>query len=47
VDAGCRSFNLIPVAANEQAAIDGADAVRTALRGASGVVPVAVLRGEL
>ena len=32
VDAGCRSFNLIPVADSEQAAIDGADAVRTALR---------------
>ena len=33
VDAGCRSFNLIPVADSEQAAIDGADAVRAALRG--------------
>jgi alkanesulfonate monooxygenase SsuD/methylene tetrahydromethanopterin reductase-like flavin-dependent oxidoreductase (luciferase family) len=32
-DAGCRSFNLIPVADSEQAAIDGADAVRAALRG--------------
>lgn len=32
VDAGCRSFNLIPVADSEQAAIEGADAVRTALR---------------
>jgi alkanesulfonate monooxygenase SsuD/methylene tetrahydromethanopterin reductase-like flavin-dependent oxidoreductase (luciferase family) len=32
VDAGCRSFNLIPVADTEQAAIEGADAVRTALR---------------
>ena len=32
VDAGCRSFNLIPVADSEQAAIDGADAVRTFLR---------------
>ena len=31
VDAGCRSFNLIPVADSEQAAIDGADAVRAAL----------------
>jgi alkanesulfonate monooxygenase SsuD/methylene tetrahydromethanopterin reductase-like flavin-dependent oxidoreductase (luciferase family) len=31
-DAGCRSFNLIPVADSEQAAIEGADAVRTALR---------------
>ena len=48
VDAGCRSFNLIPVADNEQAAIDGADAVRTALRGVpGGSSPVAVLRGEL
>jgi alkanesulfonate monooxygenase SsuD/methylene tetrahydromethanopterin reductase-like flavin-dependent oxidoreductase (luciferase family) len=33
VDAGCRSFNLIPVADSEQAAIEGTDAVRTALRG--------------
>jgi len=32
VDAGCRSFNLIPVADSEQAAIDGADAVRSFLR---------------
>ncbi len=32
VDAGCRSFNLIPVADSEQAAIEGADAVRAALR---------------
>jgi alkanesulfonate monooxygenase SsuD/methylene tetrahydromethanopterin reductase-like flavin-dependent oxidoreductase (luciferase family) len=32
VDAGCRSFNLIPVADSEQAAIEGADAVRTALQ---------------
>ena len=31
-EAGCRSFNLIPVADSEQAAIEGADAVRTALR---------------
>ena len=31
VDAGCRSFNLIPVADSEQAAIDGADAVRALL----------------
>lgn len=36
VDAGCRSFNLIPVADSEQAAIDGAAAVRTALRGEQG-----------
>ena len=28
VDAGCRSFNLIPVADSDQAAIDGAEAVR-------------------
>jgi alkanesulfonate monooxygenase SsuD/methylene tetrahydromethanopterin reductase-like flavin-dependent oxidoreductase (luciferase family) len=33
VAAGCRSFNLIPVADSDQAAIDGADAVRTRLRG--------------
>jgi alkanesulfonate monooxygenase SsuD/methylene tetrahydromethanopterin reductase-like flavin-dependent oxidoreductase (luciferase family) len=32
VDAGCRSFNLIPVADNEQAVLEGADAIRTALR---------------
>lgn len=32
VVAGCRSFNLIPVADTDQAAIEGADAVRTALR---------------
>ncbi len=32
VAAGCQSFNLIPVADSEQAAIDGADAVRTFLR---------------
>jgi alkanesulfonate monooxygenase SsuD/methylene tetrahydromethanopterin reductase-like flavin-dependent oxidoreductase (luciferase family) len=32
VAAGCRSFNLIPVADTDQAAIEGADAVRTALR---------------
>jgi alkanesulfonate monooxygenase SsuD/methylene tetrahydromethanopterin reductase-like flavin-dependent oxidoreductase (luciferase family) len=31
-DAGCRSFNLIPVADTDQAAIEGVDAVRTALR---------------
>ena len=36
VDAGCRSFNLIPVADSDQAAIDGADAVRTRLRGGVG-----------
>jgi alkanesulfonate monooxygenase SsuD/methylene tetrahydromethanopterin reductase-like flavin-dependent oxidoreductase (luciferase family) len=34
VAAGCRSFNLIPVADSEQAAIEGAAAVRAALRGA-------------
>ena len=33
VDAGCRSFNLIPVADSEQAAIEGADEVRALLRG--------------
>ncbi len=31
VDAGCRSFNLIPVADSERAAIEGADAVRALL----------------
>ena len=31
-DAGCRSFNLIPVADTDQAAIEGAGAARTALR---------------
>jgi len=31
-DAGCRSFNLIPVADTERAAIEGTDAVRAALR---------------
>jgi alkanesulfonate monooxygenase SsuD/methylene tetrahydromethanopterin reductase-like flavin-dependent oxidoreductase (luciferase family) len=36
VDAGCRSFNLIPVADSEQAAIEGVDAVRVALRGVPG-----------
>jgi len=36
VAAGCRSFNLIPVADSDQAAIDGADAVRTRLRGGVG-----------
>jgi alkanesulfonate monooxygenase SsuD/methylene tetrahydromethanopterin reductase-like flavin-dependent oxidoreductase (luciferase family) len=30
-DAGCRSFNLIPVADGEQAAIEGAEAVRALL----------------
>ena len=35
VEAGCRSFNLIPVADSEQAAIEGVDAVRTALRGST------------
>ena len=33
VDAGCRSFNLIPVADSEQAAIEGAATVRVLLRG--------------
>jgi alkanesulfonate monooxygenase SsuD/methylene tetrahydromethanopterin reductase-like flavin-dependent oxidoreductase (luciferase family) len=32
VEAGCRSFNLIPVADNEQAAIEAVDAVRGLLR---------------
>jgi hypothetical protein len=32
VDAGCRSFNLIPAADSEQAAIEGAAAVRELLR---------------
>ena len=32
LDAGCRSFNLIPVADSEQAAIEGTDAVRAALQ---------------
>jgi len=36
VDAGCRSFNLIPVADSEQAAIEGAAAVRAVLRGGGG-----------
>jgi alkanesulfonate monooxygenase SsuD/methylene tetrahydromethanopterin reductase-like flavin-dependent oxidoreductase (luciferase family) len=36
VDAGCRSFNLIPLADSQEAAIEGADAVRAALRGVSG-----------
>ena len=36
LDAGCRSFNLIPVADSEQAAIEGVDAVRVALRGVPG-----------
>jgi hypothetical protein len=31
VEAGCRSFNLIPVADSEQAAIDGAAEVRALL----------------
>ena len=36
LEAGCRSFNLIPVADSEQAAIEGVDAVRVALRGVPG-----------
>ncbi len=36
IEAGCRSFNLIPVADSERAAIEGTDAVRTALRGEHG-----------
>jgi hypothetical protein len=39
VDAGCRSFNLIPVAGSEQAALEGAAAVRAALRGRRGASP--------
>jgi hypothetical protein len=31
VDAGCRSFNLIAVAADDRAAIDGAQTVRAIL----------------
>jgi alkanesulfonate monooxygenase SsuD/methylene tetrahydromethanopterin reductase-like flavin-dependent oxidoreductase (luciferase family) len=33
VDAGCRSFNLIPLGDDQDLAIEGAEAVRTALRG--------------
>ena len=36
VDAGCRSFNLIPVADGEQAAIEGVDAVRRLLADSEG-----------
>ena len=32
VEAGCRSFNLIPVADSQQAAIDGAAEIRALLR---------------
>jgi len=39
LEAGCRSFNLIPVADSEQAAIEGVDAVRVALRGVPGGRP--------
>jgi len=35
VDAGCRSFNLIPLADSTRSAVEGADAVRAALRAAS------------
>ena len=46
VEAGCRSFNLIPVADSEQAAIEGADAVRTALRGGAPMTErVAIVTG--
>jgi hypothetical protein len=31
VDAGCRSFNLIPLADSQEQAIDGTEAVRGAL----------------
>jgi alkanesulfonate monooxygenase SsuD/methylene tetrahydromethanopterin reductase-like flavin-dependent oxidoreductase (luciferase family) len=47
VDAGCRSFNLIPVADSEQAAIEGADAVRAALRGVPGGLLGSPPRGNL
>jgi alkanesulfonate monooxygenase SsuD/methylene tetrahydromethanopterin reductase-like flavin-dependent oxidoreductase (luciferase family) len=33
VDAGCRSFNLIPLGDDQDLAIEGAEAVRTTLRG--------------
>jgi alkanesulfonate monooxygenase SsuD/methylene tetrahydromethanopterin reductase-like flavin-dependent oxidoreductase (luciferase family) len=46
VDAGCRSFNLIPVADSEQAAIEGADAVRVALRGVPGGLLGSSPRGQ-
>jgi hypothetical protein len=36
VDAGCRSFNLIPLADSQELAIEGTDAVRAALGGATG-----------
>jgi alkanesulfonate monooxygenase SsuD/methylene tetrahydromethanopterin reductase-like flavin-dependent oxidoreductase (luciferase family) len=45
-DAGCRSFNLIPVADSEQAAIEGADAVRVALRGVPGGLLGSSPRGQ-
>jgi len=32
VEAGCRSFNLIPVADSQQGAIDGAAEIRALLR---------------
>ena len=35
VDAGCRSFNLIPLADSQELAIEGTEAVRAALRGAA------------
>ncbi len=41
VDAGCRSFNLIPLADSEELAIAGADAVRAALRGPAAATPAA------
>jgi hypothetical protein len=35
VEAGCRSFNLIPLADSQEQAIEGTEAVRAALRGAA------------
>ena len=46
VDAGCRSFNLIPVADTERAAIEGTDAVRAALRGEPGGLLGSSPRGQ-
>ena len=45
-DAGCRSFNLIPVADTERAAIEGTDAVRAALRGVPGGLLGSSPRGQ-
>jgi hypothetical protein len=35
VDAGCRSFNLIPLADSQELAIEGTEAVRAVLQGAA------------